>query len=1084
MKLRIQHGFISLLKQIVVVIVLLISAVTAAQTISGKVTSVEGEPLLGVFILQKDTQNGTTTGIDGTYEINLVKDQSKILQFSYLGYVATEKTVGDQLTINVKLIEDTEELDEVVIIGYGVEKRKDQTGAISSVSEKDLKDQVYNNISETLQGQAAGVFVNSDSGEPGAGISVNVRGINSLTGSSQPLYVLNGIPLGEDIQANSDQFFTATNPLAGLNPEDIQDIQILKDASATAIYGARAANGVVLITTKEAEAGETKVRVTLRGGLTSIGTPYDLLNGSQYAQHRNDQVVLRNPQTSFQDLLDNNLLPFDGTAPQRPLPENAPVGTDFMDAIFRVGENKNVNFNITGGTKTFSQLLAVNYNEIDGNIINSNFKRMNLRYNSKMKVGEKFTLNSNVQINYTRNQRVQTSARTGLTGVVFTAMRINPLIPLLDPETGELNQFTEDDLLITNPVIEATEADNLQQDRRIFLSTEGTYDITPELKWTNRLGFNAGINSNQVFNNKQTLVGRNFNGRLFLAEAETNRFTAESFLNFNKRFNKHKINATLGASYTNINAFRRREIYSDFTFDDLGVDAIQLASTAQTFFTNRTNNFIQSSLYRLNYTFDEKYTLTTTGRYDGDSKFSQGQPWGFFPSAAVTWDAHKERFLRNVRDISLLKFRVSYGQVGSSIGVAPYSTLERFSISNIGIGGNDDGLFTGTFPSAIANQDLTWETSTTLNLGLNANFFKNRLRTSVDVYERVTENLLNRLPVPRQTGFNFIPINDGTINNRGIEIEVAYDIFNNENFSWTSKLNWTRNRTTLIDYGVNEFVDGPGIAANFFQINATRTFPGQELGLFYGYKVVGLIQPEDLVNYAAGNFNIRTELVDDGNGNLVEQQIYATTARNNAGNGNSAANAPGLWRFEDVNGDGIINQEDRQQIGNPNPDFFFGWNNQFRIGNFDVSMFVQGSVGNDILNLNKAFVGSGWTGANSTQDYFNNRWTLDNQHNDIRYPSSNGPTGVNVPNSVYIEDGSYVRLKNLSLRYNINTLKKFKYVKNAAIILTGTNLVTITKYTGPDPEVSTNGNGALNRGIDYSAYPRPQVYSLGLNLTF
>ena len=285
----------------------------------------------------------------------------------------------------------------------------------------------------------------------------------------------------------------------------------------------------------------------------------------------------------------------------------------------------------------------------------------------------------------------------------------------------------------------------------------------------------------------------------------------------------------------------------------------------------------------------------------------------------------------------------------------------------------------------------------------------------------------------------------------------------------------------MIEYGTNESIIGPGIGANFFQINATETFPGEELGLFFGYKVTGLIQPDDLVDYANGNFNIRTEPGFDEDGNPIDVQIFATTTRNNNGNGNPGQNAPGLWKFEDVDEDGLITQADRQTIGNPNPDFFFGWNNQFKIGDFNISMFIQGSYGNDILNLNKAFIGSGWAGGNGSKDYFENRWTLDNQHNDINYPSFNGPTGVNVPNSAFIEDGSYIRLKNLSIRYNIRDISFFS---NAAITFTGTNLVTITDYTGPDPEVSTNGNGALNRGVDYSAYPRPKVYTLGLNLSF
>ena len=1081
MKLTNNCHFNDIFKKTLFLVFICFSFTIQGQTkiIKGKVTSVEGDPLPGAFILQKGTKNGTSTDFDGNYELKILDDQSKILVFSYLGYQNLEKPIGTATTLDAKLSQESESLEEIVIVGYGEKKRKDVTGAISSISAKDLEDQVYTNISETLQGQASGVLVNSDSGEPGAGVSIQIRGINSLSGSTQPLYVLNGIPLETGTQAEGDAFFTATNPLADLNPDDIQSIEVLKDASATAIYGARAGNGVVLITTKEAKAGKVKINTSVRSSISDIGVPYRLMVGGQYAQFRNDIVTLQNPQTSFDDLLAQNRIPFDGLNERRPLPENAEDGTDFMDAIFRQAIIKNANLTVSGGDENLSQLLSLNYNENEGNIINSNFQRANLRYNSKMKIGKKFNLTSNIQLNYTRNQRVQTSARTGLSGVVFSAMRINPFIPLLDPDTGDFNQIGVNGEIITNPAIEATESDNVQKSRRLIFSTSGVYDITPELKWTNRIGYDYGINTNQVFNNKKTVVGANSSGRLFLAEAETNRFTAESFLNFNKRFNKHKINATVGASYTDINAFRKRELYTDFTFDDLGIDALQLASTAQNFSTVRTNNYFQSLLYRLNYTFDDKYTLTTTGRYDGDSKFSQGQPWGFFPSAAIAWDLHKEKFIRDVREISLLKLKVSYGQVGSSRGVGPYSTLDLYNIGNIGL--TDNNLYTATFPARIVNQDLSWETSTTLNIAVNANFFRNRLRTEIGVYERVTENLLNNLQIPLQNGFGSIPINDGTLNNRGLEIDIAYDIFKNENFSWTSKLNWTRNITKLVDYGANEFVNGPGIAANFFQINATRSFPGEELGLFFGYKVIGLIQPEDLVDYANGNFNIRTVPGVDENGNPTQEQLFASTVRNNNTTGNPGANSPGLWKFEDINGDGIINQEDRQTIGNPNPDFFFGWNNQFRIGNFNIAAFIQGSIGNDIMNLNRAFIGSGWQGANGTQDYYNNRWTVTNQHNDVRYPSFNGPTGVTVPNSVFIEDGSYVRLKNLSVRYNF---KNVKFFSNVGVVLTGTNLVTITNYTGPDPEVSTNGNGALNRGIDYSAYPRPKLYTLGLNLEF
>ena len=416
----------NVLKKILFFFFIMLSLGSYAQEIvKGVIKSSNDLPLPGVAVVQLGTSNGTVTDFDGNYEITL-KPGSKTLVYRYIGFVSVERPINSSGTVNITLKEDIQSLNEVVVIGYGAVKREDVTGAISSVKSKDLEDQFYTSITETLQGQASGVLVSQDSGEPGGGISVNIRGINSISGSSQPLYVINGIPLGLDTQAEGDNFFTSTNPLADLNPDDIESIEVLKDASATAIYGARAGNGVVLIKTKEAKVGKTRIEMSFKSSISSIGLPYELATASQFAQFANDRTVLQTPQLTYQQLVDDDRIQFDGSEPNRPLPENAGVGTNFMDAIFRQGFNNTVNFSISGGTKAFSQLLSVNYNQNEGNIINSVFRRMNLRYNSKMKVGDNFTLNTNLQLNNTKNQRVQTSARSGLAGVVFSAMRINP----------------------------------------------------------------------------------------------------------------------------------------------------------------------------------------------------------------------------------------------------------------------------------------------------------------------------------------------------------------------------------------------------------------------------------------------------------------------------------------------------------------------------------------------------------------------------------------------------------------------------------------------------------------------------------
>lgn len=1064
----------NVLKRVLLFYLIMISFEVFAQgeIIKGKVTSKDGVGIPGAIVRQKDTKNATISNFDGNYSIKLVAG-SKILLFSSMGYGEKEVPVGGKLVINVVLTEDLQKLEEVVVVGYGTVKRKDITGSVSSIKRKDLEDQVFTSVGQTLQGQASGVYVNEDSGEPGGGMSVNIRGINTVSGSTQPLYVLDGIPLSLDTQASSASFWTPTNPLASLNPNDIESIEILKDASATAIYGARASNGVVLIKTKSAKVGKTVITTDFRTSVSVVGVPYDLMSAAHYNKFKNDGVVLARPNLSYEELLKQNLLPFAGQSAQTPLPENAGEGTDFMDAILRPGLNRYATVSISGGTKSLSQLLSLTFEEDEGNIVNSKLNRFNFRYNSSMIVGDKFTLTTNLQLNNLKNKRVQTSARTGLNGVTFTAMRMNPNVPLYDEDTGALSEMDENNNFVTNPLIEALESDNVLREKAVVFGTAGVLNISKNLDWTNRIGFNAGLVDNQVFDNKKTQAGRSFSGKLFLSSAESYRTTIESFLNYHKDFKAHKIAATLGLSYEDENVFRRSEIYSNFTFDDLGIDNLALAKNSDLQNSERINQTLHSALYRFNYVYKGKYYFTTTGRYDGSSKFSQGEPWGFFPSAAISWDIHKEKLIKNnINAISQFKLRLSYGQTGSILGVAPYSTLNTYSIASTPL--LDNIPYTTTASSRIANKNLTWETSTTLNAGIDLNFFKNRLRTSLDIYDRTTDNLLSSLPIPLQNGFGSVPVNDGKLENKGIEIEVAYDIFNNNSFTWTTKLNWTRNKSMILEYGANAFIDGPTLGGNFFQVPSSRTFIGQELGLFYGYNVVGLIQAADLVDYPKANFAIRTEPKTDANGVITQVPLYPTT-----GNG-SGHNSPGYFRFEDINGDGIINILDKKTIGNPNPDFFFGWNNQFKLGNFNISIFLQGSVGNDILNLTKAFTSVGWQGGNSTEDYYENRWTLDNQHNDIRYPSAGGPKAVESPMSLYVEDGTYVRVKNLSVRYNIRDVKPFS---NLAFVLTGTNLLTFTNYSGADPEVSTNGNGALDRGVDYSAYPRAKVYSLSINLS-
>jgi TonB-linked SusC/RagA family outer membrane protein len=1041
-------NYLKLTKPFILFGFLLFSASIFAQTetVRGSVTSEEGIPLIGVTILQKGTSNGAVTDFDGKYELKL-KPNGDVLVFSYLGFKTEElKITGN--TLDVKLYEDSETLDEVVVVGYGTQKKSDVSGAISSIKGEEFKDNVVVSVGQALQGRASGVYVTEASGEPGSGVSVNIRGLNSLSGNSQPLYILDGIPLSLDAQASDGDTYTATNPLASLNPNDIESVEILKDASSTAIYGSRASNGVIIITTKSAQAGKVKIEGRIRTSIVSAGVPYKLLTAPQYNQARNDWALIDNPSI---------------------LPENLPFpdiningeGTDFMGALFRISNMKDYAVSLSGGTENFSQLLSLNFSDQEGIIINSKFNRGNLRYNSKLNLTDRWSLNTNMQLNFIRNQRVLTSARTGLTGVVYNAFRINPNRPLIGDD-GEFFDEDEDGDFVANPVANALNDDSVLKNRDAIIGINNSYRLTDDLIWTTRVGLTHRLSNNKSFANISSARGRRDNGNLRVSNAIRTAVTLESFFNYDKTFGKHNITALLGVGYEDFTTETDAHTYLDFTFDNLGANAIQLANQVSSYRSGKSNFTLQSGFSRLGYTYNDKYILTFNVRADGTSKFINGTPWGYFPSAAFAWNVNKEPFLRRFKPISQLKLRASYGETGSQAGVGPLSTQAVYAINRIGLA--NDVLYTATYPDGIANFELTWETSKAYNFGVDFGLFKNRIRGSVDYYERTTTNLLNNLPIPPQTGFGRVALNRGELENKGLEVELDFRIIQNQNFKWNSRLNWSTNKTIVNNYGSQEFFDGPPIATNFFNLPTSRTTIGEEVGLFFGYNIIGLIQVDDLVDYANGDFTVRNG--DDG------EPLFVSTGSNNR---------PGTWIFEDVNNDGVINIEDRKTIGNPNPDFFFGWNNRFTIGNFNISAFVQGSFGNDILNVNKGFTGVGWNGGNSTEEWYNNRWTLENQHNDINFPSGQQDNTVSGANSVYVEDGSYVRLKNLSLTYNIPAKNG---PSKLSLTLTGTNMFTWTNYSGVDPEVDTNAGNALSRGIDYSAYPRPKIYSIGLDFNF
>lgn len=1038
--------------------------------VNGTVVDSYGQPLPGVNIIQKGTNNGTVSDFDGNYQLE-ISESDVILVFSYVGFQTVEENVSARRTINITLKESVNNLEEVVLVGYGSSTKKDLTGSVGSVSAKELQDIQFPSVTQALQGRVAGVQITESSGEPGAAISINIRGTNTLGSDTDPLYVIDGIPLSYGGEAEAEEFATSSNPLASLNPNDIQSVEILKDASAASIYGSRASNGVILITTKKGAAGGLSINLSARTYVQDYRIEDPLMNGIQIATARNEQAALNYPTLTFQELIDQELIPYRGQSSLRPLPSNASIGTDWYRSVLSQSIGQNYQFGISGGSDNVRHNFSANYDDQEGTIINSNFKRYNLRYNMDYELNKNLTLTTTTRFNTVRNERAQTGTRTATRGVINWARRLDPNIPLRN-DLGEITDTDDEGNFLVNPYVEATDIEDVTKNVDWTFASKLLWNISSNLNWNLNFGYDQRKSDRYSFYPFSTTVGRNANGQYTGSKLEHKHYTAETFFDYNNTINKHQLNFVAGVSFENFDTFREQGRINNFTFDDLQINALQLGQSRVFTNTYKVVNTLQSAFSRMNYNFDDKYLVTLSGRMDGSSKFSEGNKWSLFPSVAVAWNMHNEKFL-NSDFIDQLKLRYSLGQTGNQ-AIDPYATLSEFAIGGTVF---TDGIFyTNTYPANIANLDLKWSTTTQSNFGIDLGFANGLFGLTADYYIKKTEDLLLNQQIAPTTGFSSIATNLGSLENEGFEINLRVAVIDKKQFSWGSDINFSTNKTTITSLGDNEFIQGSNISANFLSFPANRTSVGSEPGLFYGWVVDGLIQPGDLNDYENGDLTIR----NDGDGNPVFV----------ADNGDPT---PGHWKYVDQltidtdgdgildTADGVINDDDRQIIGNPNPDFIFGWNNEFRIGQrFSATLFFQGSYGNDILNASGIYTNFGFDTYNSTQEWYNKRWTLNNQHNNPQYPS--GVITVR-PTNISVEDGSFIRLKNVVMRYSIPIAEKLK-ISRLELVLSATNLFTLTNYSGADPEVSTFGTSPLQNGVDYNAYPRSSNYSLGLNLKF
>ena len=1035
-----------------------------SKTITGTVKDETGLTLPGVTIQIKNTENlGAISNFDGYFNITIPSTSSKILVFSYLGYTTQEVNVSKTTNVNLIMIPDQTQLDEVVVIGYGTVLKKDVTGALTSVKVKDNVANQSGTIDQLLQGRAAGVQVTQNAGAPGSGISVKIRGTNSLRGNNEPLYVIDGVIIssaGEDVIAaggvgNSGQ--EAQNGLNGINPRDIESIQVLKDASATAIYGSRGANGVVLITTKKGVKGKVKIKSFITTSIRTIDKKYDVLDGNGYANYQNETSLLNGLNPRFQ-IDGSQIFGITYDTAGNPNVSNRPAQIlNWQDELYRQGFSTKVGFSASGGSDNGNYYISLGFNEQEGIVSNSSLKSSDIRINlnqdltNKLKLQARFSASFN-DINFTEGGDL-TGANQSF---VRNAILFRPVI------TEEIEDFGED-LEASNPYSWVNDFEDVSKAKRYIASIGLTYKLPVKgLKYQLKAGGNVRTKDRRRFYGLTTFQGANANGALQISTLNVTSYQINNFLRFNRTFNrKHRINATAGVTYDVRNVENSIYAVEDFVTTELTIQQPFLASViSQPLRYLKSDQQIFSLLGRLNYTFNNKYILTASFRRDGVSKFSKENRFGFFPSFALAWRLDNEKFIKNLNIFEDLKLRAGWGEIGNH-GIGAYGTLSDYGINGQLYGTPGNGTSVPLLLNNLANPNLTWETTEQLNFGLDFTTKNDRISGSIDLYDKTTKDLLQRSPIPTSSGFRSILINRGTISNKGLEVALNIAAVSTDDFEINIGGNIAFNKTKIETLGIpleDFYIDGVAEQRSFYfgnQISVGQYFrtaanvfvEGEETSLFYGFETNGIYQTED------------TDLV--------------------------AGAVPGDVRVVDQNEDGVVDILDRTFIGNPNPDFVYGFNLNFKLKGFTADFLFNGVYGNDIANGNliKLYNAEG-LGTNISPNAYNNAWRPDaqsNLHPRLGYDViSNQAIGIS---DRIIEDGSYLRLNNVTISYDI-PVENSSLMERLNVYIAGQNLFTWTDYSGYNPEVSSFLNNGLINGVDWNGAPNAKTILLGLNINF
>lgn len=973
------------------------SSKSKEKEVRGIITDKTGEPLIGVSVTVKGTGKGTVTDMNGKWALSV--SEGSVLNFSYIGYSAETVKVGKSNSYNISLSEDNQLLDEVVVIGYGSMKRKDITTAVSVVSTADIDERPIIDAAQALQGKAAGIQVVQPSGAPGEGMSIRVRGATSVQASNEPLYIVDGMP---------------NDNISSLSPADIESMQVLKDASSAAIYGARAANGVVLITTKRGKVGNPQVKFSAYVGLSQLGKKIDALNTEEY-----------------KDLM-KELKKYSNVAPT--IPDSEKRYVDWTDMFFKTGLNQNYQLSVSNGTDKLRYFVSGGYTNEQGIIEKASFRRYNFRANIDNQHTKWLKMALNFAYTNTKGQEVNQSRSSMRAGSILSVINTPPFMQQWDNENP--GQYDENAYgsRILNPLA-ANSADNITSADYLKGSLGFTFDILKGLQFKSTFGIDLSNNHWDYFlDPKSTSDGRGTKGRVEESYSRNIEWLFENILTYDFSLKKHNFSLMGGATQQHAQyngawlagfdlADSYPNIHSISAANQIDKDACGSSASAWS---------LASFLGRIAYNYDSKYLLTMNFRADGSSRFASGHRWGYFPSASAGWRVSSEKFMEPLKNvIDDMKLRIGWGMNGNQSGIGNYSYLASMSASKVAP--TTENLYPGLAitPYSAANTELTWEKTMQWNAGLDLTMFDSRVTLSVDAYYKKTKDLLLTVSLPDNVNLpGGITRNDGEMVNKGMEFSVSSQNLKGA-FQWNTDFNISFNRNKLTKLGLNKIY----YYAEMYETRESAVIlkEGIPLGTFYGYVSEG---------------------VDPETGNII---------------------------YSDLNKNGSLDPGDRTEIGCAQPDFIYGMTNTFSYAGLNLSVFLQGSQGNDIFNASRIDTEGMFDFRNQSKAVLD-RWKRPGMITDI-------PRVGNIENSHnstrFVEDGSYLRLKTVTLSYDFNKkwLKKMHLSKLQAYV-TGQNLLTLTKYSGYDPEVNAYGADAVAQGVDYGTYPQSKALIFGLNVEF